>query len=331
MRYPSGDTADQPGRRRRGHRADQPAGSQHPARQQSDEASVFVPGYAGGREAGESASGGSAAASPSWHGSSAGKGPVRGYPPLPGQPLPMYPPGQFAAWNRRAPGRARHASEAAAGGGSGDGSGYYAAESEPHTDPGYSMLAVSDPAADVTSTQTWQAVGDGRATGIWTAPARPGSDPAAPSRATGTPAIPEPRSGPDPDRADASPGRRGSADLADGAGQPRDTAGRPIVTAGRSSGTAGLRGDTAGPAGVLAGSAGQGASDPGRRGTRGHSGVHTGPRRADQSDAPRRLGGTKRRRKHPANVKLAMVTALVLVLAAAAALSYAVFRGSGTP
>ncbi len=33
------------------------------------------------------------------------------------------------------------------------------------------MLAVSDPAADVTSTQTWQAVGDGRATGTWAAPA----------------------------------------------------------------------------------------------------------------------------------------------------------------
>jgi hypothetical protein len=32
------------------------------------------------------------------------------------------------------------------------------------------MLAVSDPAADVTSTQTWQAVADGRATGTWTSP-----------------------------------------------------------------------------------------------------------------------------------------------------------------
>ena len=47
------------------------------------------------------------------------------------------------------------------------------------------MLAVSDPAADVTSTQTWQAIGDGRATGVWTMPDRqvpgaaaPGSGPA---------------------------------------------------------------------------------------------------------------------------------------------------------
>ena len=30
----------------------------------------------------------------------AGKGPVRGYPPAPGQPPPVYPPGQFSAWNR---------------------------------------------------------------------------------------------------------------------------------------------------------------------------------------------------------------------------------------
>ena len=30
----------------------------------------------------------------------AGKGPVRGFPPAPGQPTPMYPPGPFEAWNR---------------------------------------------------------------------------------------------------------------------------------------------------------------------------------------------------------------------------------------
>ena len=33
-------------------------------------------------------------------GGTVGKGPVRGYPPVPGQPPPMYPPGQFAPWNR---------------------------------------------------------------------------------------------------------------------------------------------------------------------------------------------------------------------------------------
>jgi hypothetical protein len=173
-------------------------------------------------QAGDAASGGSGPGSPSWHGSSAGKGPVRGYPPPPGQPLPMYPPGQFAAWNRRAPGHARHAQQSSpppAAGGRGDGSGYYAAESEPHTDPGYSMLAVSDPAADVTSTQTWQAVGDGPATGTWTAPARPvaprppGRSPDNPGPGTGTrsPAgvPPRPEAVPEPEPEGRS---NGSAD-----------------------------------------------------------------------------------------------------------------------
>ena len=50
---------------------------------------------------------------------------------------------------------------------------YYAQGPGSAAEPGYPMLAVSDPAADVTSTQTWQAAGDGRATGVWTAPPRP--------------------------------------------------------------------------------------------------------------------------------------------------------------
>src|SRR5262249_41264744 len=31
---------------------------------------------------------------------------VRGFPPAPGEPLPVYPPGPFAAWHRGQPGRA---------------------------------------------------------------------------------------------------------------------------------------------------------------------------------------------------------------------------------
>ena len=133
---------------------------------------------------------------PRWQGSTAGKGPVRGYPPLPGQPLPMYPPGQFAAWNRRGQGQARHAAGGQPDSGRppavdparpGD-SGYYGRDGAAHTDPGYSMLAVSDPAADVTSTQTWQAVGDGRATGTWTAPVRP----AGPRHGGSRPGVPVP-------------------------------------------------------------------------------------------------------------------------------------------
>jgi hypothetical protein len=86
-----------------------------------------------------------------------GKGPVRGFPPAPGQPPPLYPPGQFAAWNRMSAARGGQV-ESGAGG-------------QP---PGYSQLAVSDPAADVTSTQTWQAIPDGPdGSGAWTAPRAP--------------------------------------------------------------------------------------------------------------------------------------------------------------
>src|SRR5262249_6948705 len=135
-----------------------------------------------------------------WHGSPAdsaiGKGPVRGFPPTPGQPQPLYPPGQFSAWNRRsrsgrggeADGRAadpstkqppagrppRETQYGAYGqyGPSGyadDGPG---ADDGQHYQPGYPALAVSDPAADVTSTQTWETVdgSDGHAVGTWTDP-----------------------------------------------------------------------------------------------------------------------------------------------------------------
>ena len=187
MRHQPDDTADQSASRRRSQRSGPD--------QSGRDASVFVPGYGPGRDRGPDG-GAPGQARPSWHGSTAGRGPVRGYPPLPGQPPPMYPPGQFAAWNQRAE---VHAASPAAGGLAGPGpggghgpgpadggrtadSGYYGRDSAPHTEPGYSVLAVSDPAADVTSTQTWQAVGDGRASGTWAAPARPGG----PASAAGT-------------------------------------------------------------------------------------------------------------------------------------------------
>src|SRR5271155_3247182 len=99
MRYPPDDTADQPASRRRGH-----PGS-GPVRQAASDGSVFVPGYDKRREPGPDTADSGGPGSPPWHGSAAGRGPVRGYPPGPGQPPPMYPPGQFAAWNR-GPGRA---------------------------------------------------------------------------------------------------------------------------------------------------------------------------------------------------------------------------------
>ncbi len=343
--------------------------------------SLFAPGY-GTRPPespdrdGTGGTGGRTSGASTWYGSAAGgaagRGPVRGYPPGPGQPPPMYPPGQFAAWNR-GPGRAggvqsgpngpgsrspglsgasgREAQDSrAATGGAASNPGFPpawppgAADSEPAksryypqdfgsgAEPGYSMLAVSDPAADMTSTQTWQAVGDGRATGMWTAPARPGGPEA--GRAGRGPAVSAPGSTPDSADAEAGSGRRGPADPSDAAGvlggvagDARDTAGHPRATASR--------------AGLASDQAGADASEPGRRGGRGHSGAHTSPRQLPRSQRgadepagpaePPRPPGAKRRRKHPANVKVAIATALVLVLAAAAALSYAALHRSGPP
>jgi hypothetical protein len=90
-----------------------------------------------------------------------GRGPVRGYPPAPGAPDPVYPPGQFSPWNTpelRTASVAGRAGAAAAVDGAGDGG-----------QPGYSLLAVSDPSADATATQTWTVLDDSQQTGEWTA------------------------------------------------------------------------------------------------------------------------------------------------------------------
>jgi hypothetical protein len=81
------------------------------------------------------------------HPGGAGRGPLRGFPPGPGQPGPVYPPGQFSAWNRAST-RSAWLGIAGSGGGTTD------------TDPGYPALAVSDAAADLTSTQGWAVIDD---------------------------------------------------------------------------------------------------------------------------------------------------------------------------
>ena len=85
---------------------------------------------------------------PAWR-----RGPILGYPPAPGQPGPVYPPGQFSAWNRPSV----RASWLGVNGGGPD------LEAE----PGYSALAISDPSADATTTQTWSAIDD---SGAWSPP-----------------------------------------------------------------------------------------------------------------------------------------------------------------
>ena len=100
-----------------------------------------------------------------------GRGPVRGFPPAPGAPDPVYPPGQFSPWNAPALRAVSAAGRPALAAGSG-----------PETsEPEYSLLAVSDPSADATATQTWAVLDDAQLAGEWTtaragAPARSGLD-----------------------------------------------------------------------------------------------------------------------------------------------------------
>ena len=242
-----------PGRRKgpggRNAAAGQPAG---PGQQPPAGSSLFIPGYSGERPASDTGRQAAVLTSGGWHGAVAGtaaKGPVRGFPPAPGQPPPVYPPGQFSAWNRAArtpadgltggrrpdhdgratpgypgsgsydsagpwpaaPGYAdpgfdspRYGEPGYRGPGSGEpgygGAGYDNADYDSpgydspgydspgydspghdgpghadssHADPGYSVLAVSDPAADVTATQSWEVVDASPAPSGWTDPHAP--------------------------------------------------------------------------------------------------------------------------------------------------------------
>ncbi|HEY2641636.1 MAG TPA: hypothetical protein VGI66_17335 [Streptosporangiaceae bacterium] len=319
-----------------------------------------MPGYESGRPAASQAAsqGGTPATGTSSYGSAAsgatGKGPVRGYPPVPGQPPPMYPPGQFAAWNRQ-PGGPRKPSDP------GQQPGRSAAERDlpgPRSDPGYSVLAISDPAADVTSTQTWQAVDDGRSTGTWTIPARPDSPLDSPEIAPGPRGPGRSRNGtsldgpsyaeeannwPTADRASATgpmprrvpTGRERSSGPSPVTGDAfaraePGAASRPPVT-GAAAAAAGTARAGAGAAAAAAGTAPaaadaalrpdtSGPAGTARRAARGHSGAHTSPQTAQRPS-----------RKRPANVKVAVSAALLLVLAAAGALAYVVLHHAAKP
>jgi len=308
-------------------------------------------------------------------GSMVGRGPVRGYPPLPGQPPPLYPPGQFAAWNRHRNGQPRSAARRAGDGQDGPGppgraepaadqaaqpareaanrgaERYYAADADPGTDPGYSALAVSDPAADVTSTQTWLAVAEGRLTGIWTAPARLRGD--APGNAATSSDIAAPTADPaagDPSGAGTvlprRPARHSSRPLPRAPELLRtDTGPDPRLTTGPNPRL------TTGPNPRL-------VTGPDRRVATGPSrGVSSGPQplvsaaakpttdlaptvAADDDAVASRTRATRRRRagararragrQHPASVKLAIAAALLLVLAAVGAMIYAVVHDDST-
>ena len=168
------------------------------------------------------------------HPGGARRGPLRGFPPAPGQPGPVYPPGQFSSWNRAST-RSAWLGITGTGGGSAE------------TDPGYSALAVSDAAADVTSTQTWAGIDD-------EAPQNPSLPPRG-GRDWGSHPGEPPRQRTAGDRApgDRAPAGRGPGNQASGYRAPsraRGT-GRPGAVAGEpATGPQGLAGPQrpAGPA-----------------------------------------------------------------------------------
>ena len=108
-------------------------------------------------------------------GGTAGKGPVRGFPPAPGQSAPVYPAGQFSAWNTSPAGTRPGRPDGSAGR---DAWPVAASAEHGYAEPDYSVLAVSDPAADATATQTW-AVVDDRTAGGWQDPGARGDAPPA--------------------------------------------------------------------------------------------------------------------------------------------------------
>jgi hypothetical protein len=85
-------------------------------------------------------------------GSFARKGPARGFPPAPGQPPPVYPPGQFAAWNLPADGAGSVAAAWPGAASAEHGYGWPAAKG-----PGG---AAYPPSVDVPSIQPWPADDD---------------------------------------------------------------------------------------------------------------------------------------------------------------------------
>jgi hypothetical protein len=71
---------------------------------------------------------------------------VRGFPPAPGEPLPFYPPGPFAAWNRGRSGRAGEGAGSTVGGyASSSGQRSTATITPDEFDTDYSLPAIKDP------------------------------------------------------------------------------------------------------------------------------------------------------------------------------------------
>ena len=218
---------------------------------------------------------------------------------MPGQLGPVYPPGQFSGWNRPSV-------RASWLGLNGDG----LRDSE--AEPGYSILATSDPSADATVTQTWAVIDEA---GGWSPPP-PARDVSAHTDGEGFPgyrgaggrAAAAPRAAPGAAPAQGARGRQlapwesGSLPATGPPGGPAPAA----PPAGPSGAPPAAPGPGRAPAGARRGPAGT-------RATRGSSRGGSAPAAAPGA----RRGGGLATRSHPALIGLLMapVVAVILVVA----------------
>jgi hypothetical protein len=232
---------------------------------------------------------------------------------MPGQPGPVYPPGLFSVWNRPSV-------RASWLGMNGKGDGAWGSEAE----PGYSILATSDPSADATVTQTWAVIDDA---GGWSPPP-PTRDVSAHTDGEGFPGLR--RSGGQA-AATARAAFEAAAPAQAQAGHSRQLApwesgGMPAP--GPPSGGAATTAPPAGPRGAPPGAPGPGgapaASGPGRApvGVRHGQGATRGagePRGGGGSDGrpATRRGGGLGRPSHRTLIGLLMAPVVVVILVVA--------------
>ncbi len=259
---------------------------------------------------------------------------------MPGQPGPVYPPGQFSDWNRPSV----RASWLGANG-HGDGSG------EGDAEPGYSVLATSDPSADATVTQTWAVIDD---TGGWSPPPL-ARDVSAHTDGEGFPRIRQAGGrGPDVPRVAfgaagtaQEPGSRQLAPWESGSlpasgppassppasGPPTGDPARPVRPArqARSAGSPGLTGPTGlpGPPGPASPPGRRAAASPAALGEQtapwdsgslpaaGPAGARHGQGAARTSGETRRRGGGQSKRSHRTLIGLLMAPVAVVILVVA--------------
>jgi hypothetical protein len=227
------------------------------------------------------------------------RGPIRGYPPIPGQPGPVYPPGQFSVWNRPSV-------RASWLGMNGNGDGMRDSEAE----PGYSILATSDPSADATVTQTWAIIDEA---GGWSPPP-PARDVSAHTDGEGFPGF-------------RAPGPAAAAPRAafEAAAPPQEARGRQLApwesgimtaagppTGGGPAPTA----PPAGPPGAPPTAPGPGRAPAGPRRAQGGATRSTGESRRG-GDGDSRRGGGLAMRSHRTLIGLLMAPVVVVILVAA--------------